>query len=261
MHHEVFQTLMEIIDWHLKTEVKLLSSSAKQYIINLHYLKLYLIGTVLEYRNLLVIYAADEIVLNLSDEDDSIRKFYLNIINYLNFTRPSYRQHSLYVTEDLEISEKEYRIVQALDPEFKKLLLKHLHVNIKVAFITNMCDLFASAECCLPAFMVLRYYPCILNALQPSGQLILNYLVKLCDCDNEELISAVISCISTFVSNLDANFLRLLNFNGVINVLIESVSPAVAVHRRLAICDFLMSVRELFCTRETCLTGEFELYC
>lgn len=254
--HPTFQTLMEIIEWHLKrAKSKCISVSTRQYVINLHYLKLYLMGTVLEHRNLLLIHFADEVILNLSNEDDSVQKFYLNIINYLNFNKQPYQQHSLYVSEDLEISEKEHRIVQTLDSQFRKLLLKYLHVSIRAAFITNMHSFFTSMECCLPAFLVLRYYPCILNELQPLDQHIVNYLLKFCDCDNEELISAIISCISTFLKNLDKDSLRFLKFGDVIHVLTESASPVAAVHRRLAVCDFLLDNKMLFCTRETCFTG------
>lgn len=219
-----------------------------------------MVGTVLEFRNLLVIYAADEIVLNLSDEDDSIRKFYLNIINYLNFDRRSYRQHSLYATEHLEISEKEYRIVQALDTQFKKLLLKQIHVSIKVAFMTHMCDLLNSAECRLPALLVLRYYPCILNDLQRSNQHILNYLLSFCACDNEEVITAVISCLSEFFKRLSANSLKLLDFSGLMYVIMDSASPAAAVHRRLAICHLFLDIKSLLCTRGACFTGKFKIF-
>lgn len=239
--------------------MKALIGNAKQFIVNLHYLKLYLTATVLEHRDLFVTYAADEILLNLSEQNNSIRKFYLNIIHYLNCTRSSYVQHSLYVTEDLEISEKEHKIVEALEPHYRKILLKHIHVNIRMAYIGNMHDFFNSAECRLPAFMVLRHYPCILNDIQPSELYVLNYLVNYCNCDNEELTSAVISCISVFLKKLDSESRQLYDYTGLMHVLIASASPAAAVHRRLATCDFILDHASLIFTRETCFTGEFKM--
>lgn len=57
-------------------------------------------------------------------------------------------------------------------------------------------------------FLLLDYYPCAIKFLRLSKQETLNTLLGYCDCDNEELISAVISCISTFLTEVDYNLLK-----------------------------------------------------
>lgn len=254
-----FQALMEIVDWQLKTDLNKISNSAQEYIISLHYLKLYMIGTVLDYRNLLVMYAAQDIISKLIDGITGVKKFYLNLVNYLNSERPEYQKHALYVTEDLEISEKEHRVVRSLDNDVKQSLLKYVHYNLRTTILENKERFFEDLDCCLPAFLVLRYYPCIIRNLQPCIQSTLDYLLKFCNCDNEELASAVISCISIFFKNLNVNGLRLLKYNNFIQILMELASPASSVHCRLATCDFFLENKTLFCSRDTGFSGMCKL--
>lgn len=250
-----FQALMEIVDWQLKTDIKI-KNSAQEYIISLHYLKLYMTGTVLDYKNLLTMYAAQDIILKLIDGINGVKKFYLNLVNYLNSERPEYHTHALYVTEDLEISEKEHRVVvQALDNVAKESLLKYIHYNLRTTILENKESFFEDLDCRLPAFLVLRYYPCIIKNLQPFNQSTLEYLLKFCNCDNEELASAVISCISVFFKNLSVNALRRLKYENFIQILMELASPESSVHCRLATCDFLLENKTLFCSRDTGFSG------
>lgn len=167
-----------------------------------------------------------------------------------------YPLSSLYITEDLKISEKEYTFVQALHPQFKKQVLKQIHNSMRITFIRNMDEFFTSNVCCLPAFLVLYYYPCILRDLLPSNPYILSNLLEFCDCDNEEVISAIIGCMGNFFTKLDVETLKNMKWNSVIQVLKESSSPEAAVHQRLAVCDFLSGNKMLLSVKPTCFSGK-----
>lgn len=251
MEHQTFRTLLEMVEWQVKNSAQHIKFATGDYAVNLHYLKMYLLATVVEYHNLLALYTADDILLNLFKASMTVRAFYLKLIVYLNFERPNYSKHCLYVSEDLDISKKEYSVVLAFKKEFRKQLRKHLHINLKDVFMAELVNFLNNSECRLPALLVLRYYPCIMNAVFP-----INCLLRLTNCDSEECVSAVISCVSSFLRKLKVETLKELNYDMLIECLKDSCSPTAAVHRRLAVCDFLLDNKIMFCTREVSLSSK-----
>lgn len=243
MDHQIFQTLLDIVEWQLKSDLH----HFKDYTVNLHYLKLYLLARMVEHHNFLALCTANEILQNLRNANMSVRAFYLNIILCLNFERPNYSQHSLYVSEDLEIPEKEHTVVQAFHKDFRKQWRKHLHIHLKDVFVLD--DFLKNSECRLPALLVLRYYPCVITALCPSNNVI-DYLLGLPNCDSEECVSAVIDCVSSVVRKLKNEALIELNYDVLVEFLVDSCSPTAALHRRLAVCDFLLDNRIMSCGTE-----------
>lgn len=250
-----FTRLIEIVDRRYEMPLPQSALNTKEFIINLHYLKIYLTAMLPIYHNIVAATAANEIRLNLYNENAFIRVFYLNFIAYLNFDKPNYTKHCLYVSEELEISEKEYNLAQAFTKDFKKQLLHHLHPFIKDAFLFNLDNFLKNDECRLSALLVLRYYPCVIAALLPL-EYVFDYFLHLKIGDSEECISAVISCVGSFLRKYKISDLKKLKFEPWIKFLMESSCPTVALHRRLAVCDFLLENKAMYFSKEICFSSK-----
>lgn len=244
-----FTTLSEILEPFIRMSFPTSELSAREFLINVHYVKMYIVAMLPMYHNVMAVVAAREIRLNLYSDYQCITAFYLNFIAYLNFDKANYPKHCLYVTEEIEISEKEYHLAQAFPKEFRRPLLRHLHPFLSEAFVLNLDNFLKSDECRLPALLVLRYYPCIIGALCLLVN-IFDYFLSLNICDDEECISAVISCLSSFVRKCKISNLKNVKFERFIQFLMASCSPTVALHRRLAVADLLVQNRAMYFSKE-----------
>lgn len=245
---------IELINWQLKNCIRSpVSNAATHYVSSLHYLKLYLFEIVLKGE------AAEYVTLEILDNitfafPKSIRRFYFNLIIYLHLERKTSVEHSLFITEDLVISDQEYTLVKCMNSELKRMIRRYLHLNLRGEHFVNK-DLL-DTESHLLALLVIREYPCLLRKLHRDYQQTLDYFLQYCTCDNEELASAALSCISTLLKNCNVMCLRQLKLNRLMKVLLESAYPAAATYRRLAVCEFLLDNNTLFLSDGTFLSGK-----
>ncbi|XP_066137388.1 uncharacterized protein THADA isoform X2 [Euwallacea fornicatus] len=163
-------------------------------------------------------------------------------------------QHPLFATGEIEINGDINSLVMSFSRPSVEKILKHIHYYLKGFLIEELkIQQYIREEDRVLLFLLLDYYPCAIRFLRLSKQETLNTLLNYCDCDNEELISAVISCISTFIEEEDFILLR---YDKLLEVLSKSSSPASALHRRLAVCDFLCKNYPLYCNEEPILKGD-----
>ncbi|XP_050296471.1 uncharacterized protein LOC126736248 isoform X2 [Anthonomus grandis grandis] len=162
--------------------------------------------------------------------------------------------HALFSTGDVEITSDINDLVKSFNKTSVEQILKHIHMYLKGFLMEELkIQNYIKKEDRVLLFLLLNYYPCAIKFLRLSKQETLNTLLSYCDCDNEELISAVISCISTFLTEVDYS---LLKYDKLLTVLSNSASPAAALHRRLTVCDFLCKNYSLYCNEEPVLKGD-----
>ncbi|XP_030763962.1 thyroid adenoma-associated protein homolog isoform X2 [Sitophilus oryzae] len=210
----------------------------------------------------------NEIMSYMYGHENSMKRFFLELLIKLNQIHLYHNQsdnaiinseaeidnHPLFYTGDVEIRPSITTLVTSFSRTSVENILKHIHPYLKTFLIEelkiqhNICS-----EDRVLFFLLLDFYPCAIKFLRLSKQETLNALLSYCDCDNEELISAVISCISTFLMEVDYT---LLKYDKLLEVLAKSASPAAAVHRRLTVCDFLCKNSALYCNEEPVLKGD-----
>lgn len=162
--------------------------------------------------------------------------------------------HPLFYTGDVEIHPDINDLVTSFNRSSVEKVLRHIHPYLKGFLMEELkIQHYISKDDKILLFLLLDFYPCAIKFLRLSKQETLNTLLNYCDCDNEELISAVIGCISTFLMEVDYN---LLKYDKLLKVLSQSASPAAALHRRLAVCDFLCKNYSLYCNEEPVLKGD-----
>lgn len=239
-------------------EIQYQMKSELAYSINLHFLKMYLTANILVPEGMSSFLVADDILTKLNSKCSDTIRFYLNIINYLNFEKPAFSMHSLYIAEELEISKKEYTIVQAFSEEFRKHLLKELNVRIKGWFQpTYLEEYLKDAKTRIPALFLLQNYPCIVHLLCPLDNMF-DYLTNLPYCDNSECLSVLISCISSALKHVDIHTFLRLKFCSVVKILLKSCAPYSDLHLRLSVCDLLLNNRMLLGSWEPCITCKYK---
>ncbi|CAG9766886.1 unnamed protein product [Ceutorhynchus assimilis] len=166
----------------------------------------------------------------------------------------SEHRHPLFITGDMEINKSIIDLVTSFPKLSVENILKHIHLYLKGFLMEELkIQHYIREEDRVLLFLLLDYYPCAIKFLRLSKQESLNTLLSYCDCDNEELISAVISCISTFLSEVDYN---LLKYDKLLEILSKSASPAAPLHLRLAVCDFLCQNYALYCNEDPGLKGD-----
>ncbi|KAJ8947048.1 hypothetical protein NQ318_019941 [Aromia moschata] len=194
----------------------------------------------------------NQIMSFLYGHDSEMKRFCLYLLIAMNHTQnDAATKHPLFVTEEMQIPQQ----IQALMDTFDKGSVTRIPYAHPPCFLTEELKFqhYIKREDQVLFFLLVIYYPCVIKYLNLSKQETLNLLIKYCDCDNEELISAVVGCISTFLLQLDYNVLR---YDKLVPVLAESASPAASEYRRLAVCDFLVKNYILYCNEERILSAD-----
>ncbi|CAG9815559.1 unnamed protein product [Phaedon cochleariae] len=192
------------------------------------------------------------IISQLYGPNMETKRFCLNLLIYFNQIQNDYK-HALYQTEEMQIPPEIVILSDCFEKSSILKILTHLHQNLKCFLMQELkYQRHIKKEDQVLLFLLVNYYPCVIKYFNLSKQETLNTLLHYCDCDNEELISAVLSCISTFLLQLDYNVLQ---YNRLIHVLAESASPAASNYRRLAVCDFLSKNYILYCNEDPILLG------
>ncbi|XP_048524151.1 uncharacterized protein LOC109543125 isoform X1 [Dendroctonus ponderosae] len=169
--------------------------------------------------------------------------------------KPDIEGHPLFRMGYVQIDSEIRKLVYSFRHSSIKKLLKYTHSYVK-SFLAQELKRphYIREDDRVLLFLLAAYYPCAIKMLKLNRQETLNTLVNFCNCDNEEMISAVISCISSYLSELD--YILYYGYDELLKVLTNSASPAAAVHRRLAVCEFLCDNYFLYCNRDAILKSD-----
>lgn len=201
-------------------------------------------------------YVKKVIMSGLRSIYQEINQYCLNIINYLYLDRPKYMKHSLYITEQLEISDREYKVVKSFDLTVKEYLMEVIHMKKKLFPI--LYELLAkSKESCLSVLLMLQHYPCILIDIKPHKQDVLDFFIKWCYNEDDELFCASVSVISTFLYNLSNDDIKQINGNALIKTIIEASSPRSTLYQRIGAAQFLVANKRLLYLKDSFVDGKF----
>lgn len=198
----------------------------------------------------------NQIMCQLYGHNVEMKNYCLNLLIYLNECNSGIK-HPLYKMEELQIPIEIVTLVDSFEKSSIMKILTNTHQYLKY-FLTEEIkhQHYIRIEDQVMVFILLNYYPCVTKHINLSKQETLNFLIKLCGCDNEELISAVVSCISTFLFQVDYNVLK---YEQLVQVLVESASPAASDYRRLAVSELLVKNYILFCNEDNILIGKFAI--
>ncbi|GJQ88097.1 hypothetical protein Trydic_g13108 [Trypoxylus dichotomus] len=153
-------------------------------------------------------------------------------------------------TVELEISDREYQVVTSLDATVKEYVIEGIHKYLERKLFPVFYELLAKSKaCCLSMFLMLQHYPCILNNIQPKKQDVLDFLMKWCRSEDDEMYCAVLSTISTFINSLSDNNMKQLNCSALLKTIRDASSSASTAHQRIATAQFLVSNRRLLCQK------------
>lgn len=202
------------------------------------------------------LYIKELILSGLYSVNEEINIYCLNYINYLYFHRLKQTKHSLYITGQLQVSEREYKAVASLDTTAKEYVIKGVHKDLERKLLPIFCHLSTkSKECCLCGFLILQHYSSVLNEFKPHKQELLDFLMNWCECD-DEIFCASINVISIFLNSLSDNDIRQLNCSVLLKVIIDASSPTSTLHERISAAQFLVANRRLLCEPNLFLNGK-----
>lgn len=258
----VFAKLVEIILWQSVKDsgtAKVLSTAKKKYNLSRLNLQVHIMSNLYNCDSYFKsLYIKEEILSGLSSVHDEINQYCLNYINYLNFDHPKYTKHSLYLTEQLETSETELKLVNALDTSVREYVIENIHKDLERKLLPVFYDLLdKNKECCLCVLLAIQHYPCFLYKIKPSIQEVLDFLMNWCRCDDDEMYCASLSVISTFLNSLSDDDLKQLNFNVLFKVVVDGSSPTSTAHQRISVAHFLVANKRLFCEKNFFISGKF----
>lgn len=197
---------------------------------------------------------ANEIIHYLYGNDFEAKRYCLLFLIYLNqiYNDFQYKEQPLFTAGELEMPTTIKELVDSFDVKSQKELLTYSHPYLiyflsgELKFKRDNCSMSTTTEYFVLIFLLLMYYPCIIVNIF-GYQNALDVILSFGDCDNnEELISAILSCINTLLLKLPYEILLTLNYRKLIDVMMASASPAAADYRRLTVCHLLVSVKCLF---------------
>lgn len=180
---------------------------------------------------------SDHLMLQLTAGNRAMKNFCLKLLIYLHQNHIKRHNETMFQVEGLTIPREITLLVDSFPAKRIQKILRCIHDHLKWFLVDAIKHQdFLKKDDKVLIFLLLSYYPCVLHDLSPSTQGTLDYLTDSCHCNSEELISAVISCVGTFLQHSDN---RDLKYTRLINLLVESASPAAREFRRLAVSEFL----------------------
>lgn len=229
-------------------------TSKSNYYQNRSILIFYILINKFEESDLIYSTFSKHLLNQLRGNDAEMRRMCLNLIIYLHQTQNRHYKHPLFKVGELEIPQKIISLVQTFEEKCINKILIHVHGPVKDFLIDELKHAEnRKKEDTLLLFLTIYYYPCVFKNLNPLNPSNYNLLINMCNCDNEEIISAVISCISTYLQSVNGEDLK---YYELVNILMESASPSVKEYRRLAVCDFFASNYNLFGYPDSRFTGK-----
>ncbi|XP_050508206.1 thyroid adenoma-associated protein homolog isoform X1 [Diabrotica virgifera virgifera] len=247
---DMLRNLVKILSRQITSNIEPVTSLSKYCQVRLSLL-FYIVINKFEETDLTYSTVTNQIICQLYGHDLEMRKFCLNLLIYLNQVHTGYK-HSLYQTEEIQIPPEVRFLGNTFDRKSIAKILTSTHQYLKKFLVEEIKHhQYVREEDQVLLFLLLNYYPCAIKCLNTNKQETLDMLLELCSCDNtEDVISAVISCISTFLLHLDYNVLK---YEVLVAVLADSASPAASDFRRLAVCDFLAKNYILYCNEDSIL--------
>ncbi|KAI4458024.1 thada/death receptor interacting protein [Holotrichia oblita] len=253
----VFGKLLKILAWQSTTDTgveEVLSTAKKKYKVCHFNLQMHIVSNVYHRDSYFkCVYIRKMIVSGLYSSHQEINQYCLNIINYLYLYHPKYMKHSLYITEQLERSEPEYNLVKSFDMIVKEYLMEAIHLKKLFPILYELLD--KSKECCLGVLLILQHYPCILNDIKLYKQDALDFLMKWCYNEDDELFSAAVSAISAFLNNLSDDDIRQVNGNALVKAIIEASSPTSTLYQRIGAAQFFVVNKRILCLNDSFVNG------
>ncbi|XP_023011741.2 thyroid adenoma-associated protein homolog [Leptinotarsa decemlineata] len=249
---EMLKTIVQILSRQITSNQVALTAKSKYPQRRLELL-LYIIVNKFEETDLTYPTVTNQLICQLYGHNFEMKRFCLQLLIYLNQIQHDFK-HALYETEEFQMPQEIVTLVNSFEKPLVTKMLTSMHQYLK-GFLTEEVKYphYIKSEDRVLLFLLVNYYPCVIKYLNLSKQETLNSLITFCNCDNEELISAVVSCISTFLLQLDYSVLR---YDQLLKVLVESASPAASDFRRLAVCDFLWKNYILYCNEDPILVGD-----
>ncbi|VEN58737.1 unnamed protein product [Callosobruchus maculatus] len=202
-------------------------------------LLLYIVVNKFEHTDITFSTIKDQIMEQLYGQDSKMKRFCLNLLIYLNQRRNGCAsKHALYLLGDMEIPQEIVTVIDTIDKEAVNTLLAKILQDLSCFFRDELKGLhYIQKQDRIFFFLLLDYYPCVLKYLNLSKQETFNTLIDFSETDDEDVISAVVSCLSSFLLQVDYKDLK---FDRMMKVLMESASPAASECRRYAVSDLLV---------------------
>nr|CAH7713689.1 unnamed protein product [Callosobruchus chinensis] len=202
-------------------------------------LLLYIVLNKFEHTDITFTTIKHQIMQQLRGQDPIMKRFCLNLLIYMNDRKTAGRlRHALYLLGDMEIPQEIIAVIDTIEEDTLITLLSKM--------LSDLCSFFSDEfgrkqhiqkQDQILFFLLLNYYTYVLKYLSLSKQGVFNILLVYCETDDEEVISAVVSCLSLFLLQVDHND---LNLERMMKVLTESASPAARECRRYAVSDLLV---------------------
>nr|CAI5832494.1 unnamed protein product [Callosobruchus analis] len=185
-------------------------------------LLLYIVLNKFEHVDITFSTIIDQIMQQLHGRDTIMKRFCLNLLIYLNHRKNGCApRHALYLLGKIEVPQEIVTVIDTIDKET----------------LNTLWGTCLERQDNTLLFLLLDYYPHVLKFLNLSSQETFNALLDLCETDNEDVISAVVSCIGTFLLQVQYKELK---FDRMMKVLEESASPAASECRRYVVTDLLL---------------------
>ncbi|XP_057665069.1 thyroid adenoma-associated protein homolog isoform X1 [Diorhabda carinulata] len=249
---EMLKNIVRILSKQITSKVVPITAKGRYYQRRMSLL-LYIVINKFEETSLTYSTAINQILCQIYGRDLVMKIYSLNLFIYLNQLQSGFK-HALYQTDELQIPKEIIELCDSFGRPAVIKLLTQSHQYVKYFLKEEIKHQhYVRDEEKVLLFLLLNYYPCVIRRLHLSNQETLNMFTRLCNTDNEELVSAVITCMSTLLLHLDY---RVLKYESLMQVLIESASPAASDYRRLAVCDFLSKNYILYCNEDNILDGD-----
>ncbi|CAH1983277.1 unnamed protein product [Acanthoscelides obtectus] len=197
---------------------------------------------------------SSQIMCHLYGQDPNMKRFCLNILIHLNQRRKGCESvQALYRLRDIEIPKEIITVMDTMDKDSILRVLKHIHQYVSVFLRSELRHRhYIQKQDELLFFLLLMYYPCALRSFNQQKQKSLDELLNFCQAKDEDVISAAVTCISVFLTEVKYQGLQ---FNKLMDVLVESASPAASESRRYAVTDLLVVNYKLMFSKSQQLDG------
>lgn len=169
----------------------------------------------------------------------------LHFLIYFNqiTSREQFETHPLFESKEIEISSIIKGLVHTMHCRCRREFLYYTHSYLIRFFnVILQKNLEPLGDCTVLVFLLLRFYPCFFKVRTISAkQRIWNWFISMAiNSKDEDVISAIITCLNTFVKCCTLGELKQLDFKALLLLLMKSAVPEAADYRRLATAQFII---------------------
>lgn len=146
-------------------------------------------------------------------------------------------------------------VVDKMDYRTRVDTIKQLHVLIGAQLVRIfMFIIDRNRRTALKFFLVLQHFPCVLPYVRLDMDSTLTYFLDWCERGDDLTVTAALGCLGTILFYMEDSNVEMTDMGQMLKPVMRCALPSSTLHERLAVCQYVVQNRRLFCEKNDLIT-------